>query len=278
MEVTIIGEIGINHNGNLDTALKLIDQAKWAGFDAVKFQKRNPDYYSDDLYDSPLFGRVPYREHKRRLELSYNDYIAIDAHCILEGIDWFASCFDKESVDFIAQFKPDYWKIASPSFLDHELVEYIACQEGFVIASTGMCTWQEMNDSVEVLSRVRRYDEFALLHCCSQYPTPPEHVNLNFLQTMATFYPCKVGYSSHDAGVPTPAASVLYGAEIVEVHITLSRAMPGSDHGVSLEREEMERLVRHIRNNELIQGSFEKQFYDEEKRIRAKVATKRANC
>jgi sialic acid synthase SpsE len=345
MSVFIVGEIGINHNGKLENALSLINVAYWAGFDAVKFQKRNPELYPERPYESKIIGTCTYREHKRALELSDTDYRLIDDYCagegvpvdcgpevrcelcnteILEGVipgiydgwrflgkrgvfcgdcmkhvtgnavDWFASCFDKESVDFIAQFNPSYWKIASPCMLDLDLVRYIARQDGHIIMSTGMSTEEEVLRAVSVvLSRhiAHNYDgykfedipteairpalwQITLLHCCSEYPTPIDHVNLNYIEKLRGIIDglgISVGYSSHDGGVPLSVAAVALGAEVIEVHITLDRAMPGSDHAASLEREEMERLVRHIRAVEIALGSNEKQFYEGERKIRVKV-------
>ena len=275
MRVQVIGEIGICHNGNVENVLKLIDQAKWAGFDAVKFQKRNPELYPERPYNSPLFGEMSYREHKRRLELSESDYRRIDAYCKEAGIEWFASCFDKESVDFIAQFKPKYWKIASPGMLDDDLVEYIGKQPGTIIMSTGMSLEDEVDIAIYLLHD-RRAD-LVLLHCCSEYPTPNHHLNLRGITRyvdQVRLTPIRVGYSSHDGGVPCSVAAVALCAEVIEVHITLDRAMKGSDHAASLEREEMERLVRHIRAVEVAMGSYDKQFYEGERKIREKVSKK----
>lgn len=276
----IIGEIGINHNGKVENAIELMELAKRAGFDAVKFQKRNPELYPDRPYDSPIFGETTYREHKRGLELSYKDYVAIDDASRFFGIEWFASCFDKESVDFISQFKPKYWKIPSPVITDLELIDYFARQDGTMIISTGMCDFNEMDIAICTLRlRMLQYrkvlaEDIAksviVLHCCSEYPCPIAHVNLKMIKTLKNLHH-GVGYSSHDATVTIPVAAVCMGAEIIEVHITKNRSLKGSDHAVSLEWVGMETLVRRIRDIEIASGDGIKQFYPEEQRIREKV-------
>lgn len=270
-KVCIIGEIGINHNGNVELALELIGIAAKAGFDYVKFQKRDPELYPERPYNSPLFGETTYREHKRKLELSYSDYCEIAERCEYKGIKWFASTFDIASVDFMKQFYPDMWKIPSPCLTDLELVKYIAKQDGFLLISTGMSTEQERNNAIYEAVKYKTYDYIAIMHCCSEYPTPLEHVNLNVITQWNSVYPCRIGYSSHDAGVPCSVAAVGMGAMFIEVHITLNRAMKGSDHAASLEYEEMERLVRHIRGVEKALGSYDKPFYEGEMAIRRKV-------
>ncbi len=278
----IIGEIGINHNGKVGNAIELIELAKRAGFDAVKFQKRNPERYPDKPYNSPVFGETTYREHKRNLELSYEDYVAIDIASKSLGIEWFASCFDKESVDFIAQFNPKYWKIPSPVITNLELVKYIAKQEGNCIISTGMSTEQEVITAIEFYKEnysERFYTPYnkipdsrlLILHCCSEYPCPIDHVNLEMIKTYKRLFSFKIGYSSHDATVTIPVAAVCMGAEIIEAHITKNRSLKGSDHSASLEYVGMETLVRRIRDIEVACGNGTKQFYPEEQRIREKV-------
>lgn len=281
-KVFIVGEIGINHNGDVNKAIELIRLAKNIGFDAVKFQKRNPELYPDRPYNSPLFGEVTYKEHKRLLELSQSDYEQIDQVCLQEGIEWFASCFDIESVDFIKQFNPKYWKIASPCITNIGLIRYIAKQTGKVIISTGMSTIGEVSNAVYEF-RLAKDPEFdisdhsfsrylALLHCCSEYPCPVDHVNLNMILTLKAMFPyLDIGYSSHDATVAIPVSAVAMGASIIEVHITADRSQRGSDHAASLEHRGMETLVRHIRAVEKALGSCEKQFYPEEQKIRDKV-------
>lgn len=265
MSTLIVAEIGINHNGKVELALELIRYAKMYGFDAVKFQKRNPELYPETPKRSAILGDCTYREHKRALELSYADYVRIDEYCRGLNIDWFASCFDTDSVDFMKDFNVPYWKIASCSITDLELVEYIGEQEGYVIMSTGMSIIQEVDLAYKTLRKARE-GGVAILHCCGEYPTPIDHANLLLLSYYQRRYPeAKIGYSDHTATVAIPAASVLLGAEIVEVHVTLDRAMPGSDQSASVGLKGMETLVRHIRAFEKAAGHPTKHFYPEEK-------------
>lgn len=271
MSVFIIAEIGINHNGKVENALKLIDYAKMYGFDAVKFQKRNPELYPEKPYVSPILGECTYREHKRALELSESDYDIIDRYCKQKEIYWFASCFDIESVEFIEKYKPDYWKIASPCITDLDLVAKIANHNGKILLSTGMSTIKEVVDAINCCKKYN--SDIVIMHCCSEYPTPVEHVNLNMIEMYKlAFSEFEVGYSSHDANCAIPVCAVAKGARYIEVHVTLNRAMKGSDHSASLEPKGMETVVRHIRAIEAALGSKIKQFYDEERKIREKVS------
>jgi N-acetylneuraminate synthase len=264
----IVGDVCCNHQGDVEIALQLIDAAKESGFDAVKFQKRNPELYPETPKNS-VFGET-YRDHRRALELSRDNYNVISDYCRRIEMEWFASCWDIGSVDFMKDYHPKYWKIASQCITNLELVEYIAEQEGHLIMSTGMSTMEEV---VEALSHLRK--RVTLLHCNSEYPTPSDHVNLNVLlsyvmsfNVMDTPSPIAVGYSSHDANPFTPAVAVALGAEVVEVHITLDRTMPGSDHAASLAPPGMRVLVERIRTVEKIMGSSEKQFYPAEREKR----------
>lgn len=276
----IVGEIGINHNGDVNNVLKIIELAKRAGFSAVKFQKRNPELYPERPYNSPIIGECTYRKHKRALELNLDDYTRIDNYCMANNIEWFASCFDIESVDFIKQFKPTIWKIASPVIHDLDLISYIAKQDGQVFISSGMSTESELMRALTTFENARMRikgdagrNDFVLLHCCSEYPTPVEHVNLNMI-TMYKKQGFKVGYSSHDSNVVFPVTAVALGATVIEVHITLDRSMKGSDQSASLEWRGMETLVRHVQSLEIAMGSDRKQFYEGEQKIRDKVMKK----
>jgi len=274
-DLIMVAEAGINHGGKLETALELISLAKWAGFDYVKFQKRDPLLYPEKPYNSPLLGQTTYRKHKQFLELSYQDYEAIDVYCKEIGIEWFASVFDKPSVDFMKVFNPPFWKLPSPAIFNKDLVRYVAEQGGKVIMSTGMSELPEVIRAVNILRAYGKHegDWLYILHCCSEYKTPKEHVNLNYIPTLVKLFPyARVGYSSHDAGVPFSVGAVAKGAEMIEVHVTLDRTMKGSDHKASLEREEIERVVRHCQDTYIALGDGDvKHFYPEEKRIREKV-------
>jgi N-acetylneuraminate synthase len=262
----IVGDVCCNHQGDVSIALQLIDKAKECGFDAVKFQKRNPELYPETPKNS-VFGKT-YREHRRALELSRDNYNVISDYCQHIEMEWFASCWDIDSVDFIADYHPKYWKIASRCITNLELVEYIAKREGKIIMSTGMCENHDIYNALKIVAKGRKYPSVTLMHCCSEYPTPPDHVNLNVLRTWRSLKPHTLGYSSHDANPFTPAVAVALGAEVVEVHITLDRTMPGSDHAASLAPPGMRVLVERIRTVEKIMGSSEKQFYPAEREKR----------
>lgn len=276
--VFIVAEIGINHNGDIEQALQMIDVAKKTGFDAVKFQKRNADLYPERPYNSPLFGKTTYRDHKYQLEFNEQDYLTIDMYCKQIGIEWFASCFDRDSIEFIAEFKPKYWKIPSPAIFDLDLVKCFAKQDGKVYMSTGMSEWYEVVNAIKAFEASRGVEfselgsHLGIVHCCSEYPCPAEHINLNMIKHYKELYPTlDIGYSSHDAGVPFSVCAVAIGATYIEVHITLDRTMKGSDHIASLEYRGMETLVRHIRAVEQALGVSHKTFYDGERVIRDKV-------
>lgn len=283
--VMIIGDIGINHNGKVENAIELIRLAKKAGFNAVKFQKRTSDLYPEKPYNSPLFGEISYREHKQRLELSFDDYVKIDECCGNEGINWFASCFDLASIDFISRFNRKLWKIASPSITDLELIKAIAMQYGYTIISTGMSTLHEVVEAVSVFKQGKEASNYVgilskealgsylgILHCCSEYPTPLEHINLSYITKLQhIFKGHRIGYSSHDATVVMPVSAVALGATIIECHITSNRSQAGSDHSASLEFVGMETLVRHIRAVEQAIGDGKKHLWEGEQKIRDKV-------
>lgn len=265
----IVGDVCCNHQGDIEIALQLIDLAKECGFDAVKFQKRNPELYPETPKDSAILGQCTYREHRRALELTRDNYNVISDYCRRIEMEWFASCWDIDSVDFMKDYHPKYWKIASQKLTDSELIRYIDQHPvgGYIIMSSGMCTQKELDQAVN-------YFEFGwrklwILHCTSEYPTPSDHVNLSRIAEIKDRYGIEnVGYSSHDANPFTPAVAVALGAEMVEVHITLDRTMPGSDHAASLGPPGMRTLVERIRTVEKIMGSSEKQFYEGERKKR----------
>ena len=268
MRTFIVGDLCANHNGDVGIALQLIEKAVLAGFDAVKFQKRNPELYPETPKDSPILGPCTYREHRRALEFGKTEYDIIDRYCEDIGSEWFASCWDLDSVDFMAQYKPRHWKIASMGITDLELVANIAQMPGEVIMSTGLSDADMVTDALRVLRRYKDNSEITLLHCCGEYPTPRKHVNLKRISWMKNLYPYRIGYSSHDGGVPISVTAVGMGAEVIEVHITLDRMLPGSDHVVSLAPVGMETLVRHIRAVEEALGVPEKQYYEAERKKR----------
>ncbi len=260
--VYVIGEIGINHNGDLRKALALIDAAKAAGMDAVKFQKRTPEVCTprdqwDVERDTP-WGRMTYLDYRYRVEFGADDYRQIDDYCREIGIDWFASPWDTESVDFLGAYAPPAFKVASACLTDDNLLKAMRGTGRTVILSTGMSTPEQIRHAVEVLGS----SNIVLCHATSTYPAPPEQLNLRMIETLAAEYPnVPVGYSGHEVGLQTTLCAVALGAVLVERHITLDRAMWGSDQSASVEPEGMRRLVRDIRVLEAALGDGIKQVY-----------------
>lgn len=270
--VYVIGEIGINHNGDLRTAMALVDAAKAAGMDAVKFQKRTPEVCTPrDQWeverDTP-WGRMTYIDYRHRVEFGAEDYRQIDDYCREIGIDWFASPWDVESVDFLGAFSPSTYKVASASLTDDVLLRALRATGRTIILSTGMSTPAQIRHAVEVLGS----DNIVMLHATSTYPAPPEQLNLRMIKTLEAEYPnVPIGYSGHEVGLQTTLCAVALGAVMVERHITLDRAMWGSDQSASVEPEGMRRLVRDIRVIESALGDGVKQVYDGERSAMAKL-------
>ncbi|WP_292520346.1 N-acetylneuraminate synthase family protein [Methanoculleus sp.] len=260
----IIAEIGINHNGDLEIAKKLIDVAALAGCDAVKFQKRTPELcVPRDQWEIPRetpWGCLPYIEYKRRTEFGPEEYKEIDRYCGEKGIAWFASCWDVPSVGFIEQFKPACYKIASASLTDDDLLKHINEMGRPMILSTGMSTMDEIRHALSLLDN----DQLLISHCTSTYPCKPEELNLRMILTLKQEFNCPIGYSGHEVGLQTTLASVVLGASFVERHITLDRAMWGSDHAASVEPGGLMRLVRDIRVVEAAMGDGVKRVYESE--------------
>jgi N-acetylneuraminate synthase len=263
--VYIIAEIGINHNGSLDIARKLIDEAVTAGCDAVKFQKRTPELCTpkDQWHlerDTP-WGRMTYINYRHMVELGFDEYTKIDAYCRERGIDWFVSCWDEVSVDFMEQFNPGVYKFASASLTDHALIEKVKQTGKPYILSTGMSTMDEIMDAIDKFGT----DNLLIAHSTSAYPCPPAELNLRMIETLAQLYPeTPVGYSGHETGLATTVAAAAMGAAFVERHFTLDRAMWGSDHAASVEPQGMQKLVRDIRDVEQSLGDGIKRVYESE--------------
>lgn len=260
--VYVIGEIGINHNGELRNAFALIDAAKAAGMDAVKFQKRTPEVCTPrdqwDIERDTPWGRMTYLAYRHRVEFGAEEYRQIDEYCQDVGIDWFASPWDVESVDFLGGFNQPAFKVASACLTDDTLLRAMRATGKTVILSTGMSTPDQIRHAVEVLGS----RNIILCHATSTYPAPPEQLNLRMIETLAAEYPnVPVGYSGHEVGLQTTLCAVALGAVIVERHITLDRAMWGSDQSASVEPEGMRRLMRDIRVLEASLGDGVKQVY-----------------
>ena len=253
--IYIIAEIGINHNGDLDVAKQLINEAATCGVNAVKFQKRTIEkVYTKDILDqkreSP-WGTTQ-RDQKFGLEFGYDEYKVIDNLCKSLKIDWFASAWDLESLKFLNQFDLKYNKVASAMITDLELMEAIANEKKYTFISTGMSTKQQIDNAVNIFKKLNC--NFELMHCVSTYPMKPEHANLKTIETLRQTYDCDVGYSGHENGIAISTAVVAFGVTSIERHITLDRTMYGSDQAASLEIKGLRNLVGSVRKVELAIG------------------------
>jgi N-acetylneuraminate synthase len=263
--VYIVGEIGINHNGELENAFGLIDAAAEAGCDAVKFQKRTPEVCTPkdqwDIERDTPWGRMRYIDYRHRVEFGTDDYRAIDDYCKAKGVAWFASPWDTESVDFLAQYDVPAHKVASASLTDDDLLRKLRDTGKTIILSTGMSTPRQIRHAVEVLGS----ENIVLLHATSTYPAKNTELNLNMIHTLQREFPnVPIGYSGHETGLQTTVAAVALGAVMVERHITLDRAMWGSDQAASVEPQGLQRLVRDIRAIEDSLGDGVKHIYEGE--------------
>lgn len=273
----VIAEAGINHNGDLATALKLIDVAASAGCQAVKFQKRTVDaLYTAEQMAAPRespFGKT-FGEYKRGIEFGRREYEAIDKHCRERGIAWTASAWDTEAAGFVESFEVPFHKVASASITDVRLLEKIASFCKPVVMSVGMSTSEQVERAVDVFDDVDWYaggGALALLHCVSTYPAKPSELNLACMATLRERYGVPVGYSGHEVGLAPTLAAVAMGACIVERHITLDRAMWGTDQAASLEPHALARLVRDIRVIESARGDGVKRVLDSELPVIARL-------
>jgi N-acetylneuraminate synthase len=259
----IVAEIGINHNGDIDLAKRLISVAVAAGCDAVKFQKRTVEVvYSPEELAKPRenpFGATN-GDLKYGLEFERDDYEEIDTFCKSVKMCWFASPWDEGSVDFLEEFSVPVYKIASASLTDDKLLRYIRKTSKPIIISTGMSTYAEIDHAVEVLGK----QDLILMHTTSTYPASYDELNLRAIPTMAKRYGIPVGYSGHETGIPTSVCAAAIGACCVERHITMDRAMWGSDQAASLEPNGISRLVRDIRLWEMSKGDGIKRVYERE--------------
>jgi N-acetylneuraminate synthase len=263
--IYLIGEIGINHNGDLNLAKELMRRAAEAGFDAVKFQKRNPEVCVPEnqktvMRETP-WGRMTYLEYKYKVEFEEKEYDEIDRYAKELKIDWFASPWDKDSVDFLSSYEIPFIKIASASITDIEFLEYVRSKNIPCIMSTGMSSMEEISSAVKCLGE----EGLFIAHSTSSYPCPPEELNLNMIKTLGQAFPkAIIGYSGHEKGVQTSVVAAAIGAMHIERHITLDRAMWGSDHAASLEPKGFAQLARDIRIIERSMGDGVKKVYDSE--------------
>ena len=271
-KVTIIGEIGVNHNGDIEIAKQLIKVAKENGADIVKLQKRdiNSTYSQAELdkYRESPWGKTN-REQKQGLEFGEMHYDAIDEYCQQLGIDWMVSCWDLPSVEFMKQYNLKYNKVASALLTHKELITAIAKEKKHTFISTGMSTLEEIGQAITIFNNYGC--KFTILHCNSQYPQPDHQSNLKCIQFLKEYFLCPVGYSCHSTGVVTPALAVMMGAVAIEKHLTLDRAMYGSDQAASLEPTGFGKMVEYIRLAEISIGDGYKVIYPGEETIKAKL-------
>ncbi len=260
----IVAEIGVNHNGDLDLAKKLIQAAAHAGVDAVKFQKRTPELcvppdQRNVMRETP-WGYITYLEYRYKVEFSQEQYQEIDRYCHKLGITWFSSVWDEPSVDFLEHFNPVVYKIPSASLTDHNLLRHLKKTGRPLILSTGMSTMDQIQAAVDVIGS----DNVMITHATSTYPCDPEELNLKVIPVLRERFPFPIGYSGHEVGLIPSVVAVALGACLVERHITLDRAMWGSDQAASVEPGGFERLVKYIRVSEESLGDGLKRVYDSE--------------
>lgn len=262
----IIAEVGINHNGDLEIAKKIIDAAVHAGADAVKFQKRTPEVATPpeqqkQMRETP-WGYITYLDYRYKVEFNEEQYREIDRYCREKGIDWMVSVWDEPSVDFMEKFDTPAYKVPSASLTDHNLLRRVRKTGKPVIISTGMSTMEQIHKGVNVVGE----DNLIIMHCTSAYPCEPEELNLRMIETLRREFPnAPIGYSGHEVGLVPSAIAVAFGACAVERHITLDRAMWGSDQAASVEPGGFERLVKYIRVTEASLGDGVKKVYESEK-------------
>lgn len=272
MKTYIIAEIGINHNGDLNIAKKLIDAAVISGCDAVKFQKRTIDkVYTKEMLDSPRVSPwgTTQREQKEGLEFNEAEYNEIDKYCKEKGIEWFASAWDIDSQKFLQKYNCKFNKVASAMLGNEELLQEIAKEGRYTFISTGMTNYEEIDAVVKIFRD--NNCPFELMHCNSTYPMKNEDANLKLINTLAKKYDCKVGYSGHEKGILVSVCAATLGATSIERHITLDKTMYGSDQAASIETDELYTMVKQIREVEEILGNGEKILSDAEMEVRKKL-------
>jgi N-acetylneuraminate synthase len=261
----VVAEIGINHNGDIKIAKAMIDAAVHAGVDAVKFQKRTPEICTPpeqqkQMRETP-WGYITYLDYRYKVEFSEEQYREIDRHCQEKGIDWFASVWDEPSVDFMEKFDALVYKIPSASLTDHGLLRRVRATGRPIILSTGMSTMEQIQQSVGVVGT----ENLVITHATSTYPCEPEELNLKMIETLRSEFPdVPIGYSGHEVGLVPSTIAIALGACMVERHLTLDRAMWGSDQAASVEPGGFEKLVKYIRVTEAALGDGVKKVYESE--------------
>ncbi len=268
----VIAEIGINHNGSLEMTRKLIDGAVLSGCQAVKFQKRTPELCVPrdqwDIERDTPWGRMTYLDYRRKIEFGEAEYRQIDKYCRERDIQWTASCWDEPSVEFMEKFNPPFFKAASASLTDHSLLKKMKATGRPLMISTGMSTIEEIETAVSAIGT----DQLLIAHSTSAYPCKLEELNLKMIPTLLSKYPgVQVGYSGHETGLIPSCAAVTLGASFIERHITLDRALWGTDQSASVEVVGLHRLVTYIRDIEKTLGDGVKRVYESEVSSRKKL-------
>lgn len=270
MSVYIIAEAGVNHNGDINLAYKLVDAAKAAGVDCIKFQT----FKSENLvshtaqkaeYQKAATGDSSQQDMLKQLELSFDEFVSLKEYCDRKGICFLSTPFDFESIEFLNSIEMPFWKIPSGEVTNYPYLVALAKTGKPVVMSTGMCEMQEIEDAITVL-RENGTSEIKLLHCNTEYPTPYEDVNLRAMKTLRDAFGVEVGYSDHTKGIEVPIAAVAMGASVIEKHFTLDRNMEGPDHKASLEPQELKQMVDSIRHIEAAFGSGDKKPSPSEKK------------
>ncbi|EHQ36853.1 N-acetylneuraminate synthase family protein [Methanoplanus limicola] len=272
MSVYIIAEVGINHNGDVEIAKKLIDAAVETGCDAVKFQKRTIEtVYSEDVLNSARespWGTTQ-REQKEGLEFSKEEYDEIDIYCKQKGIDWLASAWDIDSQLFLRQYNHKFNKVASAMLTNIPLIEKIAEEKKMTFISTGMSTFDDIDNAVDIFKN--NNCPFTLLHCVSTYPSADDEINLSIMNILNDKYGCPVGYSGHEADILPSIIAAALGASVIERHITLDKSMYGSDQAASIIKEELREMNQSIRRIPAIMGSTDKKVSEREAGVAKKL-------
>jgi len=272
-EPYLIAEIGINHNGDIDIAKKLIDATNACGWHCAKFQKRNPDVcvpdHQKEIIRNTPWGEMTYLDYKYRVEFEKDEYNIIDSYCSDKSLAWTVSVWDLDSLQFINDYDVPFIKIPSALITNKELLIECAQSNIPLIISTGMSDWKIIDEAVEIISK--RTKQFAMLHCNSTYPAPHDELNLNVIPAMKERYGCMVGYSGHEYDLEPSVLSATLGAQIIERHITLNHNMWGTDQGSSLEVHAMDLLRKRLKNVNVILGGKNKIITDSEKPVLKKL-------
>tara|TARA_Y100001958_G_C21155799_1_gene490871 strand:- start:272 stop:1123 length:852 start_codon:yes stop_codon:yes gene_type:complete len=265
----IIGEIGINHNGSIKLAKQLIDLAKESGFDAVKFQKRNPDISTPEIQKNKMratpWGEMSYLKYKWKIEFGKKEFDIINNYCKKKNIIWFASAWDLESQRFLSKYKLKYNKIASAMLTNLKLLNSVAKEKKLTFISTGMSTLKDISVAIKIFKKYKC--KFVLMHCVSTYPCPIDQLNLKTIVTLRNKFKCEVGYSGHEAEVSPSLFAYFLGANYIERHITLDRSMWGTDQAASLSETGMKNLSNILNKTASIIGNGKKTITAQEKQL-----------